>query len=142
MVGQALKMKVHWMPLNSSKVDALHAACRQGISDLLLQKVLSFADADAVQFCSKMAERSCAWRIVPAVPGGCENTLRFSSIRSTAASRRAIYPAVSYLPSNEQNGTCPCFCWGDAAAVYKQGGDAQCPAMREAATKEAGSASV
>jgi hypothetical protein len=29
---------------------------------------------------------------------GCENTLPSSSIRSTAASRRAIYPAVSYLP--------------------------------------------
>jgi hypothetical protein len=30
--------------------------------------------------------------------GGCENTLRFSSIRSMAASRRAIYPAERYLP--------------------------------------------
>jgi hypothetical protein len=51
-VEQALKMKAHWRPLNSPQMGALHAACRQGIPDWLLQKVLTFADADAVLFCS------------------------------------------------------------------------------------------
>jgi hypothetical protein len=44
-VEQALKMKAHWRPLNSPKVGALHAACRQGIPDWLSQKVLTFAHA-------------------------------------------------------------------------------------------------
>jgi hypothetical protein len=69
-VEQALKMKAHWRPLNSPKVGALHAACRQGIPDWLLQKVLTFADADAVQFCSRMAERPCTLRILSFAPGG------------------------------------------------------------------------
>jgi hypothetical protein len=94
-VEQALKMNAHWRPLNSSPMGTLLAAFHQGIPDWPLQKVLTFADADAVQFCSRMAERPCTWRIVPAAPGGCENTLRFSSMRCTAASRRTIYPAVS-----------------------------------------------
>jgi transposase InsO family protein len=45
-----------------------------------------------------MAERPCTWRIVSAASGGCESTLRFSSMRSTTASRRAIYSAVRQLP--------------------------------------------
>jgi hypothetical protein len=53
-VEQVLK-KAHWRPLNSPKVGTFHAACRQGIPDWPLQKVLTFADADAVQFCSRMA---------------------------------------------------------------------------------------
>jgi hypothetical protein len=51
-VEQALKMKAQWRPLNSPKVGALHAACHQGIPEWRLQKVLTFADADAVLFCS------------------------------------------------------------------------------------------
>jgi hypothetical protein len=64
-VGQALKMKAHWRQLNFQKVGALHAACRQGIPNWHLQKVLTLADADAVLFCSRKAERPnqqlCIW---------------------------------------------------------------------------------
>jgi hypothetical protein len=56
-VGQALKRKTHWRLLIFTKVSTLHAARRPGIPDWLLQKVLTFADADAVLFCSRMAER-------------------------------------------------------------------------------------
>jgi len=96
-VEQVLK-KAHWRPLKSPKVGTFHAACRPCIPDWRLQKVLTFTGADAVQFCSRMAERPCTWGIVSAAPGGCENTLRFSSMRNTAGSRRAIYPAVRQLP--------------------------------------------
>ena len=44
---------------------ALHAACRQGIPDWRLQEVLTFADSDAVPFCSRMAELPCAWGSKP-----------------------------------------------------------------------------
>jgi hypothetical protein len=74
-VEQALKMKAHWRPLNSPKVGALHTACRQGIPDWPLQKVLTFAHADAVQFCSRMAERPCTLRIPSFAPGGAARTL-------------------------------------------------------------------
>jgi hypothetical protein len=64
-VGHALKKKTHWGHLNSPKVDTIHAVCRQGIPDWRLQKVLTLADSDAVQFCSRKAERPnhqlCIW---------------------------------------------------------------------------------
>jgi hypothetical protein len=64
-VEQALKMRAHWGQLNFQKVGALHAACRQGIPNWHLQKVLIFADANAVLFCSRKAEQPnhqlCIW---------------------------------------------------------------------------------
>lgn len=51
-----------------------------------------------------MAERPLTWRAVSAASGGCENASRFSSIRSTEASRRTIYPAVGYLPIMSRTG--------------------------------------
>jgi hypothetical protein len=62
-VDQALK-KAHWKPLNSPKVGTLHAAYRPCIPDWRLQKVLTFAYEDAVQFCSRMTEQPLTWRVV------------------------------------------------------------------------------
>jgi hypothetical protein len=62
LAAQALK-KTHWSLLDSQKSGRIHPVIRPGIPDRLLQEVSVHIDADAVLFCSEMAERPLTWRL-------------------------------------------------------------------------------
>jgi len=50
-------MRAHWRQLNFQKVGALHAACRQGIPNWHLQKVINFRRCERCAVLLKKAEQ-------------------------------------------------------------------------------------